>query len=198
MNKKIASILIAGVLFFTSVFSYAQQCPSPTEFLSQTMGQARDVLNKAFPNRWSENGPLCSSNYFNLMTNMVNASGPTTICNSPDAVESILVFGFADSSKVIGLMYLLPTTIERNTLQSLFSRYLRVKLERTEDYPNGNLARLLKNRSGPTWKFLSTNQHFFVEVRTGQDEKNEVFVYDLRALESEKEAFDTCLKEFGR
>jgi hypothetical protein len=192
---KLASFIV-GLMVSSQALS-SNQCPSPAAFLGQTMAKSRDVLNKTFPNNWDANGPLCSSNYFNLMT-VIAADASSSICDGPLPVQRMIVFGFDDSSRAIGLIYLLPEASESEAMLNWFSTIWGEKLERTDDYPSAYFTKLLGKRPSLTTKYLSTNRRFFLEVGAGLSKHKEILVYDLQALDVEKEALDTCMKEFRR
>lgn len=162
------------------------------------MEKAKKVFDNKFSNKWSDNGPLCSSGYSNLMTNMVTHGNSPTICDSPLFTERLIVQGFNDPGPVIGIMYLLPESIDSGTLPNWVSKILRVKLDVASDFPNALLARLLQNQSPIEGKYLSIDGRFYVQLKVDELNRNEVSIYDLQALDIEKIAFDICLKDFQR
>lgn len=168
-------------------------------FLGHSMAESGKVLEREFPGKWDDNGPLCSSNYSNLMTHVLPASETSNLCETPLPAKRIIIFGFEDSSRVIGLSYIFSTAIDPDTLINWAANMLGVKLNAVDNFHHANLSRWLGVTGSSKWQYQSADQRYLVMVKAslvaGQ---TDVIVYDIQAADLEAAALDTCLKDFGR
>ncbi|QNB07620.1 hypothetical protein G5S34_13160 [Herbaspirillum frisingense] len=191
--------LLAGALCFCVSVTHAQQCPPPQSFLGHTMQEARTLMDKNFPGKWSNNGPLCSGNYFNLMTEVAGENA-VPICGTPQfPVQRLILAGFDDASQVMGALYDLSGAVDLDALPAQIALALKVELKPAQRSPSGLLNRSLGKTITTARNFLSTDGRYFVIVGQSLAPGNVmVHVYDLLAVAADQAPLETCTKEFGR
>ncbi|MEO6146429.1 MAG: hypothetical protein ABIT70_05150 [Sulfuriferula sp.] len=185
-------ILIACLAHSTLLMAAERSCPKPDTFLSQSVGNAKATLNSLFPNNWSLNGPLCSTGYSNLMTNQLS-----DLCDRPIDIDRIFVYGFGDSSQIIGVSYILRGNISQIQPSLLIPTIRKEQVIKTDQIP-ASLAPLFRNERGESLNLRSSTGRFFVHASSSHDpDQTSINIYDLRAIANQQKEFDTCLKDFG-
>jgi len=58
LRWKIAPYML-GLMISTPALSHSV-CPRPMDFLGQSMGASKKILDKEFPGKLDDNGPLCN------------------------------------------------------------------------------------------------------------------------------------------
>lgn len=166
----------------------SEQCLSPAAFFGQSMDEARRLLGQRFARNWSENGPVCADGYTNLMV-----GGTPAVCGAPFAIKRMIVGGFDVPSRTLGVIYLLPGGVERDTWLNWLAAGLG-PLEATLDAPDPHIARLTAGKPGPRYG----NRNFHVLASATAEGDTELMVYDLRATAGASAAMEACLTELNR
>lgn len=185
-------ILGFGLLWSNAILADGISCPRPEDFLGHTMTEAKQTMSKLFPANWDFNGPLCSTDYSNLMTRQQK-----DVCNEPAVINRVIITGPTDSGNVIGIFYILPGNIETTPPPAWLSMIAGEKLLNTDKIPS-EIRPLLKTQPGRDWSLQSSKGRFFIYASSKTDpNQTGIAIIDMHAVANQRKSFEACLKQMG-
>lgn len=163
----------------------------PDDVLGRPLEEAKHVMSKTLGENWSPNFVGCGDGYINLMSNGQHANCKVAGRWSP---EKIIIFGFEGSGTVVGLVYVLGSTMSESDVKKLFSRGT---LRQIPDFP-APLRSVLPVPSGDAL-FVSGDEGRLLRMgpEHGSSDRQIVQLFDLHAVEREITPMQTCARETG-
>ncbi len=163
----------------------------PDDVLGRPLDEAKHVMSKTLGENWSPNLVGCGDGYINLMSNGLHANCKIAGRWSP---EKIIIFGFEGSGTVVGLVYVLGSTMSEYDVKKLLPR---VALRQIPDFP-APLSSVMPVPAGDAF-FVSREEGRLLRMgpEHGSSDRQIVQLFDLHAVEREITPMQTCARETG-
>jgi hypothetical protein len=186
-------LLFFGFIRLANAINY---CPAPTEYLGQSLNNARETARKFEPLPTSSDGPNCSSGFMTLVTNGITA------CTYGDSwrLHRFSVGAFGDSGKALVLNYFVYGQMD--SLANISALLGRKDLEKAESIPD-SLQIFLRKAKGDLFYYFSDKRYFVHVTKDGAGDPLEgemafvVQLFDLNVLDNEQDNFLSCLHDYG-
>jgi|GEM_PF-6313384 len=188
------ALTFIAITFANKPFAEERTCPQATAFLGKTMNEAKQLLDDKFLSMWNINGPLTTNGYTNLMTNL-DGDG---ICDNPTIIKQIIISGFDDKAKVIGVTYVLPERVETFSATNLSPLLGDGKIVETKEIPS-ILSPIFKRKEGNQLNLIIEYESplFIHAGQSANPDNTAVSVFDMGELHIQKNALRKSFEEFG-